>query len=79
MSKIDFENIKKGAVIIEDNSFSHIDGKFLRRLRMDLGMSQLLFADLENLLYLCTRIAVVSGCSLSVLRLSTMPKPLPHR
>lgn len=45
MSKINFDIIKKDAVVIEDTDLSYIDGKYLRSLRMSLGMSQLLFAN----------------------------------
>jgi len=45
MAKINMDVIKKDAIVIEDNDLSYIDGKFLRNLRMSLGMSQLLFAN----------------------------------
>ena len=45
MGKINFEELKKEAVRIEDRNYSYIDGKFLRDLRMSLKMSQALFAD----------------------------------
>lgn len=45
MAKINMDVIKKDAIVIEDNDLSYIDGKFLRNLRMSLGMSQLLFVN----------------------------------
>lgn len=45
MSKINFDILKKDAVVIEDTDLSYIDGNYLRSLRMSLGMSQLLFAN----------------------------------
>lgn len=45
MSKMNIEEIKKKAITIKNIDSSSIDGKRLREIRMNLKMSQALFAD----------------------------------
>ena len=45
MGKLNFDEIKKDAIEIIEPDFSYIDGKHLRKFRMELKMSQVLMAD----------------------------------
>ena len=45
MGKLNINDIKKNAVVIREPDFSYIDGSYLRKFRMDLKMSQSLFAS----------------------------------
>ena len=45
MAKVNLEELKRNAIIIEEPDFSKIDGKYLRAFRMQMKMSQVLFAD----------------------------------
>ena len=45
MAKLDFNELKKGGVIIEETDFSNINSQFLRDLRIRLNISQRVFAD----------------------------------
>lgn len=45
MGKLNFSEIKKNAIEIIEPDFSYIDGKYLRKFRMEMKMSQSLLAD----------------------------------
>lgn len=45
MSKLNISEIKKNAIVIKEQDFSYIDGKYLREFRMKMKMSQALLAD----------------------------------
>ena len=45
MGTINFNELNKRAIKVTDRDYSYIDGSYLRKLRMNFGMSQALFAD----------------------------------
>lgn len=45
MGKLNLNEIRNKAIVVSEPDFSYIDGKYLRAFRMNIKMSQALFAD----------------------------------